>query len=609
MKAVWTQRPITEVCKFVGGGQPPKNTFKYEPADGLVRLLQIRDFSRDDKAVFVNRNDVTKTCEINDVMIGRYGASVGKIMTGKAGAYNVALIKATPDENLLSKKFLFSFLKSKQFQEALLKRSDRGAQNGFNRKDLAQINIPLPPLEEQRRIVAVLDKAFAALDRAREYVEANLADLSEAIDSFIIEKTSSLGEITQLGKVVEIQTGFAFKSKGYTNGPDDIRLVRGDNIIQGRFRWENVKKWPKATFSEYKKFQLAVDDVLLAMDRTWVKDGIKVAKIEEQDLPSLLVQRVARIRAKEEIIPEFIFIHMKSKAFENYVVSIQTGSGVPHISQKQIQAYEFRLPSIEDQKNLCHDIDAYTTAFDQIEGNLLQRLSDISDLRQSILERAFAGELTQTSPSIAINDNERDERLSTATLVLAYEKHRLEERQKTFGHVKAQKSLHLTESIAGLDLGRQPQVRQAGPHDQAHFNRVETWAAQNDIFRFEQRRTGKRGYDFIRGKNYAAFLSEAETLLADYQAGLSRFLPLMTHMSTEEAEVFTTVHAAWNNLLVDGKTPSDEDVVWAAREGWHDSKTNIDRQKFFNAIRIIRRHDLEPDGSAKFVHGATERLL
>ena len=158
-----------------------------------------------------------------------------------------------------------------------------------------------------------------------------------------------------------------------------------------------------------------------------------------------------------------------------------------------------------------------------------------------------------------------------------------------------------------LDLGRQPQVRQAGPHDQEHFARVEAWAKQKGVFEFKQRRSG--GYTFNRGKNYDAFLSEAKTLLADYEAGLSRFLPLMVDMNTQEAEVFTTVHAAWNNLLADGKTHSDDDIVTASREDWHDSKMEIKRQKFFDAITKIRRHDLEPDGTAKYVRGAQESLI
>jgi len=83
----------------------------------------------------------------------------------------------------------------------------------------------------------------------------------------------------------------------------------------------------------------------------------------------------------------------------------------------------------------------------------------------------------------------------------------------------------------------------------------------------------------------------------------------MVDMNTQEAEVFTTVHAAWNNLLADSKTPSDDDIVTAARENWHESKTKIDRQLFVDAIRKIRRHDLEPDGTAKYVRGAQESLI
>ena len=88
----WDMVPLGELCQFQGGTQPPKSKFIHEPKNGYVRLLQIRDFKSDEKAVFVPDDGKLKKCETEDIMIGRYGASVGQIHRGKAGAYNVALI-------------------------------------------------------------------------------------------------------------------------------------------------------------------------------------------------------------------------------------------------------------------------------------------------------------------------------------------------------------------------------------------------------------------------------------------------------------------------------------------------------------------------------------
>lgn len=85
---------LTDVCYFQGGSQPPKNQWSDEPREGYIRMLQIRDFTQDNSKVeYVKITNSTKKCEEKDILIARYGASIGKILTGLSGAYNVAMMK------------------------------------------------------------------------------------------------------------------------------------------------------------------------------------------------------------------------------------------------------------------------------------------------------------------------------------------------------------------------------------------------------------------------------------------------------------------------------------------------------------------------------------
>lgn len=84
---------LGSICRFEGGSQPPKSKFVDSPRKGYIRLLQIRDFKSDEKAVYIPDDGKRRRCAEDDIMIGRYGASVGQIHRGKAGTYNVALIK------------------------------------------------------------------------------------------------------------------------------------------------------------------------------------------------------------------------------------------------------------------------------------------------------------------------------------------------------------------------------------------------------------------------------------------------------------------------------------------------------------------------------------
>jgi len=143
--------PLTQVCDFQGGSQPPKEQWIDHAEEGYIRMLQIRDFTQPDKdnIEYVRVTKTIKTCNEDDILIGRYGASVGKILTGLSGAYNVAIIKTIPDASKLTKRFLYHYLNSPYFQSFILSVGSRAAQAGFNKEDLSDAQIPQLSLKEQ----------------------------------------------------------------------------------------------------------------------------------------------------------------------------------------------------------------------------------------------------------------------------------------------------------------------------------------------------------------------------------------------------------------------------------------------------------------------------
>lgn len=141
----WVKTCFGEVFKVAGGSQPPKSTFIYDPAPGYVQLLQIRDFGEKPVPTFVREDLVTKFCSEDDILIARYGASLGRILTGLAGAYNVAMAKVIFNRDVLHPKYVFNYLKTTFFQTPLAMMS-RSAQNGFSEGELREFVFPLPPL-------------------------------------------------------------------------------------------------------------------------------------------------------------------------------------------------------------------------------------------------------------------------------------------------------------------------------------------------------------------------------------------------------------------------------------------------------------------------------
>lgn len=165
---------LGDVVSFIGGSQPPKSTFMYEPQQGYVRLLQIRDYKSDKNLTFIPEDSTKKFCNKDDVMIGRYGPPVFQILKGLEGAYNVALMKAKPSVKV-DPDYLYYFLKQDKLFRLIDGLSQRTAgQSGIDMDALKGYPMLLPPLEEQKRIAAILDKAEAIRRKRQQAIQ--LAD-------------------------------------------------------------------------------------------------------------------------------------------------------------------------------------------------------------------------------------------------------------------------------------------------------------------------------------------------------------------------------------------------------------------------------------------------
>ena len=179
----WKWVRFGEIFDYRGGGQPPKSEFVDEPREGYVRLYQIRDLGDNPVPVYVPKESVTKYMTDSDILIGRYGASVGKIFRGENGTYNVALIKLVFTKDLVSTDYVYHLLHTNYFQKPVTEIS-RSAQAGFNKSNLFPLPLPLPPREGQKRIVETVDRLMEicdALEAQLKKAESTGAELFDAM--------------------------------------------------------------------------------------------------------------------------------------------------------------------------------------------------------------------------------------------------------------------------------------------------------------------------------------------------------------------------------------------------------------------------------------------
>ena len=285
--------------------------------------------------------------------------------------------------------------------------------------DLKYVAIPLPPLPDQAAIVRFLDHADRRIRRYIRAKEKLIALLEEQKRTMIHQAVTGQidvrsgkpypaykpggaewrGEVPEhwevipLGRLVTLTVGFPFKSEGFTQSDDDVRLLRGVNIAPGRIRWEDVVRWPVADVHMFAGYRLHVGDLVLGMDRPIISDGVRIAMVGQSDVPSVLLQRVARIRPGQRLITDFALLLLGGQSFYNYVTPIFTGISVPHLSPEQIKAFRFPVPSVAEQEAIVEELKFRTSSVQSALKAALKRIALVGEYRTRLVADVVTGKL------------------------------------------------------------------------------------------------------------------------------------------------------------------------------------------------------------------------
>mgnify|MGYP002526380448 CR=1 FL=1 len=161
-------------------------------------------------------------------------------------------------------------------------------------------------------------------------------------------------ELIPIGKKVDLLSGYAFKGEEISQNCTGIPLMRGINITEGWVRHnQDIDRFFCGCLDGLEKYQLQKNDLVIGMDGS--KVGKNSALITADDVGSLLIQRVARLRAASIATIKFVFHHINSSKFHSYVDKINTSSGIPHISAAQIQEFKIYFPIEEKEQQKIAD--------------------------------------------------------------------------------------------------------------------------------------------------------------------------------------------------------------------------------------------------------------
>lgn len=362
----WEATTIGEVAMFSGGSQPPRSTFKFSPATGYVRLIQIRDYKTDAYPSYIPAALARKTCSADDIMIGRYGPPIFQILRGIEGAYNVALIKAIPCERI-SRDYLFNILsQEKLFQliDSLSRRSS--GQTGIEMPALKAYGLPLPPIEEQHNISSVLsdvDNLLATLEKMickkRDLKQASMQQLLTG--SIQLAGFNSKWLEVPLGEIVKPQKGQLITTK--TIVPGDIPVIAGGK--QPAYFHASANRYGKTI--------------------TVSASGASAGYVAFHASP-IFASDCSTISESEQYCIEFIYYALQLRQEEIYAA--QTGGAQPHIQPKDLAPILIKLPEdLTEQTEIASVLSDMDAEISELE----TRRDKTHNIKQAMMQELLTG--------------------------------------------------------------------------------------------------------------------------------------------------------------------------------------------------------------------------
>lgn len=377
---------LIDVCDFQGGSQPPKDEWSFEAKDGYIRMLQIRDFTQGEKVIpeYIKLSANTKTCQADDVLIARYGASLGKILTGLSGAYNVAIMRTIPNEEFIRKRYLYYFLKSNAFQKGILEVGARAAQAGFNKDDLSKLEIPCPSLSDQDQIIGrlntisrIIDFRMMQLDCLDQLTEARFFELFG--NPVLNEKEWTTKPLLEMGTC---KNGMNFHNDD--SGVEINCLGVGD--FKNHSVIENTELLPKVSLNEMPSndYLLKDDDIVFVRSNgNKALVGRSVA-VYPGAIPTTFSGFCIRYRKHDDVVTiPYLLRVLKTDSMRKKMAG--RGANIHNLNQQILSNLVIPVPPIELQIQFDH----FVKKVDKSKAVVQKALDETQVLFESLMQKYY----------------------------------------------------------------------------------------------------------------------------------------------------------------------------------------------------------------------------
>ena len=402
----WQIKKLGEVCKTTSGGTPSRKNKNYY--SGTIPWVKSGELDRG--IIFDTEEKITEEAIKNSsakifpkgtLLIALYGATIGKLaFLGVDATTNQAVCGIYENENIIS-KYLYYFLlfnKPKLVQQGV-----GGAQPNISQTILKDLDLPIPPLETQHAIVSKIEELFSELDKGIAELKTAQQQLKTYRQSVL--KSAFEGKLTNENvKDGELPDGWKSKSlKDLVLKVEKVKRKEVDEnegliyldiggINNNSNRIENYKKYFWKDAPSRAQQIVKQNDILFSTVRTYMKN---IAIVDKEIYNNQIASSgFTVLRADSCVNYKYIYYNTISDVFLNPLNELQTGTSYPAVRDSDVLSQTINLPlSPEEQHRIVQEIESRLSVADKMEQSIQESLQKAEALRQSILKKAFCGEL------------------------------------------------------------------------------------------------------------------------------------------------------------------------------------------------------------------------
>ena len=365
--------------------------------DGRIDLTKTLE-SEKIKNYSVFQNGDVLIAKITPCMENGKGAIADNLLNGY-GAGSTEFIVLRPKSDIISSKWLFLYLSQQSFrQECKQHMTGSAGQKRVQPKYLASCTVPVPPLPEQKRIVARIEELFSELDKAVETLNTTKQQLAVYRQAVLKDVFDRAGDnVVALKQIVEKPRYGTSKKCSYDMDENSVAVYRIPNInfLQGKISHDDLKY---ATFlqDEYDSLRLRTGDILIIRSNGSVSLVGRSAVVSEEDTHGLFAGYLMRLRIKEgvEVLPHYLNLYLNTHYARHQIEQMaKSTSGVNNINSDEICRINLPVCKIDLQEEIIQEIESRLSVCDSIEKTVDTALQQAEAMRQSILKQAFEGRL------------------------------------------------------------------------------------------------------------------------------------------------------------------------------------------------------------------------